>query len=545
MSESKKMTLWLVLAGALIAALYGQFLHNPIVFDDLYFFMLDNEGHSAIEKFSSPALWDLRALPYATLAWNAALFGFDLLPFRIENLLLHWAVVAAMGLFVLSLYRAVLPSTNLSGEKTGVMSAVLIVVSLFAVHPLAVYAAGYLVQRTIVMATLFSVLALYAWLRGCASQNRVWLWGSVVLYFLATHSKEHVIMLPAVVIAMTVLVHADWRARVLRNWPVFAAYVAIALLTVAQIRGVLGHSYEINAGEMLDSAQSEHAWLYSLLTQSWLFFKYGLLWLLPNPSWISVDMREPMAQGVFSVYGLAFLGYLLYGFAAIRLLFKRDRAGLIGFALLFPWLMFATEFSTVRLQEIFVLYRSYIWALGGVIVLPLLLMQLNARLALMLSVLFAATLFMVSMERLSSFSHPVLLWDDAEKLVKDRQSAIGVSRIYYNRGTAWLNEGMVDRAIPDMQRATALNPRMSAGFYNLGLAYSKAAQNELAIAAFSRAIELDRELAAPMNFRFYYGRAIAFEASGQGTAAAADYQVSCRLNGKRGCDKVGAAKVAP
>lgn len=358
MSESKKITLWLVLAGALIAALYGQFLHNPIVFDDLYFFMLDNEGHSAIEKFSSPALWDLRALPYATLAWNSVLFGFDLLPFRIENLLLHWAVVAAMGLFVLNLYRVALPSTNLSGEKTGVMSAVLIVISLFAVHPLAVYAAGYLVQRTIVMATLFSILSLYAWLRGCGAQNRVWLWGSVALYFLATHSKEHVIMLPAVMVAMTVLVHADWRTRVLRNWPVFAGYAAIALLTIAQIRGVLGHSYEIYASEMLSSAQSEHAWLYSLLTQSWLFFKYGLLWLLPNPNWISVDMREPMAQGVFSVYGLALLAYLLYGYAAIRLLFKRGKLGLIGFALLFPWLMFATEFSTVRVQEIFVLYRS-------------------------------------------------------------------------------------------------------------------------------------------------------------------------------------------
>jgi tetratricopeptide (TPR) repeat protein len=544
MSESKKMTLWLALAGALIAALYGPFLHNPIVFDDLYFFLLDNDRHSAIEKFSSGMPWELRALPYATLAWNAALFGFDLLPFRIENLLLHWAVVAAMGLFVLSLYRAVLPSTGSSGEKTSTLSAVLIVVSLFAVHPVAVYAAGYLVQRTIVMATLFSILALYAWLRGCRAQNRVWLWGSVVLYFLATHSKEHVIMLPAVMVAMTVLIHADWRARVLRNWPVFAGYVAIALLTIAQIRGVLGHSYEINAGEMLDSAQSEHAWFYSLLTQSWLFFKYGLLWLLPNPNWISVDMREPMAQGVFSVYGLALLAYFLYGYAAIRLLFKRGRLGLIGFALLFPWLMFATEFSTVRLQEIFVLYRSYIWALGGVIVLPLLLMPLNARLVLMLSVLFAATLFMVSMERLSSFSHPVLLWADAEKLVKDRPELPGAGRIYYNRGTEWLKLDRPDQAIPDLQRATQLTPKLSAAFGNLGQAYAAVKKYELAIAAFSRAIELDRQLAAPMNYKHYYGRAIALEAQGQITAAAADYQVSCRLNGKRGCDKA-ADRAAP
>jgi tetratricopeptide (TPR) repeat protein len=288
---------------------------------------------------------------------------------------------------------------------------------------------------------------------------------------------------------------------------------------------------------MLDGVQSEHAWLYSLLTQSWLFFKYGLLWLLPNPGWISVDMRESLAQGLFSVYGLSLVAYLLYGFVAIRLLFKRGRLGLIGFALLFPWLMFATEFSTVRLQEIFVLYRSYIWALGGVIVLPLLLMQLNARLTLMLSVLFFATLFMVAMERLSSFSHPVLLWADAEKLVKDRQELPGAGRIYYNLGTEWLKLDRPDQAIPDLQLATRLTPKLSAAFGNLGQAYAAVKQYELAIQAYSRAIDLDRELAAPMNYKHYYGRAIALEASGQITAAEADYQVSCRLNGKRGCDK--------
>lgn len=545
-----------LLLGA-VAALYGQFLHNPIVFDDLYFFMQDNDGHSAIEKFANASLFDLRALPYATLAWNVQLFGFDLPSFRIENLLLHGLVVAALSLFVLRLYRMALPAASSPplntvpqageganeslrelhvDERTSMVTAVLVAVSLFALHPVAVYAVGYLVQRTTVMATLFSVLALTAYLYGSNVRNKFWLWISVVMYFLATHSKEHVIMLPAVIVAMTVLVHEDWRARIRQNWPVFAGYVAIALLTVAQIRGVLGHSYEINAGEMLEGVLPENALFYSILTQTWLFFKYGLLWLLPNPGWMSVDMREPLAQGMFSVYGLASLAYLLYGLVAIRLLFKRGSAGLVGFALLFPWLMFATEFSTVRIQEIFVLYRSYIWALGGVILLPLVLMQLNARLTIMVSVLFSATLFMISMERLASFSHPIVLWDDAEKLIKDRPSLPGVSRIYYNRGTALLNVGMADRALPDLQTSTSLNQKLSAGFGNLGVAYYKTGKNELAIQAFSRAVELDRQQNAPANFKYYYGRASAYEASGQWRDAAVDYKVVCLLANK-GCDK--------
>lgn len=548
-----------LLLGA-VAALYGQFLHNPIVFDDLYFFMQDNDGHSAIEKFANPSLLDLRALPYATLAWSAQLFGFGLPPFRIENLLLHWLVVAVLALFVLRLYRTVLlnpsvrgepvephfpstssgrtaPKANTAQANTGMVAAVLIVTSLFALHPVAVYAVGYLVQRTIVMATLFGVLALWAYLHGSNKNSKVWLWSSVGLYLLATHSKEHVIMLPAVMVAMTVLVHEDWRVRLRQNWPVFAGYAAVVLLTVAQIRGVIGHSYEINAGEMLDGVPPENAYFFSLLTQSWLFFKYGLLWLLPNPGWLSVDMREPLAQGFFSVYGAALTAYLLYGFIALKLLLKRGRAGLVGFALLFPWLMFATEFSTLRVQEIFVLYRSYIWALGGVILLPLVLMQLNARLTMVLSVLFAATLFMISIERLSSFSHPIVLWDDAEKLVKDRPSLPGVGRIYYNRGTEYFKAGMLEKALPDLQTATRLSPKLSAAFGNLGLVYSKTGQHEAAIKAFSHAIELDSEQKANPDFKYYYSRATAYEAAGRLREAVVDYKVSCLLNGKMGCDK--------
>lgn len=536
MFDSQKNALCFLFCSALIVALYGQFLHNPIVFDDLPFFMLDNDGHSAIEQFAAPQPYNLRALPYATLAWTAELFGYGLMPFRIENLLLHWMTVIVLALFVLRLYWQVLPA-RLSDERTGMFAAVLIAASLFAVHPLGVYAVGYLVQRTIVMATLFSLLSLWAYLHGI-NGKKSWLWASVLLYLLATHSKEHVIMLPAVIVALTVLVHDDWRSFMRQNWLVFLSYILVALLTVAQIRGVIGQSYEIYSADMLEGVLPEHAYAYSVLTQSWLFFKYGVLWLLPNPAWMSVDMREPLAQGIFSVYSMSLLAFLLYGVLAFRLLFRRGVQGLIGFALLFPWLMFATEFSTVRVQEIFVLYRSYIWAVGGVIILPLLLMQLNARLTLLVSVLIGATCFMVAMERLSTFSHPVLLWDDAEKLVKDRQSLPGVSRIYYNRGTAWLNEGRVDQALPDMLKATKLNPNQSAGFFNLALAYSRSNQNQLAVQAFSRAIVLDEEQKVRPNFRYYYGRGMDHEALHQLREASIDFQVSCLL-AKKGCDKTG------
>lgn len=231
------------------------------------------------------------------------------------------------------------------------------------------------------------------------------------------------------------------------------------------------------------------------------------------------------------------LAYLAYGAVALRLLLKRGSAGLLGFAMLFPWLMFMTELSTVRIQEIFVLYRSYVWAIGGVLLLPMLLIRMNARAAVMVSVLVAATLFMISMERLVSFSHPILLWEDAVKLVVDRQNLPGVERIYYNMGTEWLKIDRLDRALPDLQTATKLSPRSSAAFGNLGAVYSRAGQNVLAIEAFTRAITLAQEQKIAPSFKQYYGRATAYEAQKQWREAMSDYKVACLLTGKLGCDK--------
>jgi hypothetical protein len=519
-----------------IAALYGQFLHNPIFFDDMYYYMNNSLGQPVILKYASFSLFDIRALPFATMAWTANILGFNLPPLRIENLLMHWLVAATLLLFTSHLYRAVLPSVQ-TNENTRMGVAILIAVGLFSLNPIAVYAVGYLVQRSILMATLFSLLSLWSYLLGSAKQNLTLMWTSVALYFLATHSKEHVIMLPFVIVALTVLIHEDWLAHLRRNWTVFAGYIFVALFTVAQVRGYLGNAYENYSGDMLEDIQNKHAFFSSVLTQSWLFFKYGLLWLFPNPNWLSIDMREPFADVYFSVYGIALLAYLVYGVVAMRLLFKRGAAGLAGFALLFPWLMFATELSTVRIQEIFVLYRSYVWALGGVFLLPLVFMQFNARLAVLVSSLIAATFFMVSMERLSSFSHPVLLWGDAEKLVKDKPALPGVWRIYFNLGTSYMNMGRIDKAVPNMEKAAQLNPKLSVIQGRLASNYYKSGQKELAIQAFTRAITLDKEQKLPPDVHYYAGRAKAYETQGELAKAVLDYKVTCQLE-KIGCDKL-------
>lgn len=520
---------------ALVVALYGQFLSSPIVFDDRQFFMVDNQGNQPVSSYHF-ALFELRSLPYATLAWTKAAFGLDLINFRVGNLLLHAAVVLALFAFLSALFAAVYgESKNESSLPPGL--AAFFAALLFALHPVATYAAGYLVQRTIVMATLFSLLALWVYVQGSVRQKPLWQWMSVPFYYLAVFSKEHAIMLPAVLFALTVLLHDDWLSKIKQRWLIFATLAAIAMFVLLARKGLLGSVYEINAAEMLRQNDSELAYPLSVITQSWLFFKYALLWVVPNPAWMSIDMREPFARSLFSPYLIAAVSFAAWGVGAFWLLLKRGRSGLVGFALLFPWLMFFTEFSSVRIQEVFVLYRSYLWAPGAFCLLPVVFAKLNRRMAAFILTLLALAMFPMSMDRLMTLSHPVLLWDDAEKLIKGRTDLPGAYRIYHNRGAELLNIGSLDQAIADLKKSIALHNDFAEAHGNLGAAYFNKGDFPNAIASFSQAIDIAQNAGKSLNPRYIHGRAQAFEKMGELDKAQADYRESCRL-AKRGCEKL-------
>jgi hypothetical protein len=520
---------------AITMSLYGLFLGNPLIFDDLTFFMLDEEGSQPISRYQITIL-ELRSLPYASLAWTQEWFGDDLIAFRMGNVLLHVGTVLALFLFsvtLLSIGGSGYQASNFNFPLASFFSALL-----FGLSPVATYAAGYLVQRTILMATLFCLLAMLTYVHGSIRQKSAWLWMSVPFYYLAVFAKEHAIMLPSVLLALTVLLHEDWREKLKQRWAVFASLIAIAVFVLMAKKGLIGSVYELNAPEMLRVNNSELAYPLSVITQAGLFFKYGLLWLFPNPDWMSIDMREPFAKVIWSPYLIAFVLFVSWGLGALYLLLKRGRLGLIGFAMLFPWLMFMTELSTVRIQEQFVLYRSYLWAVGIFVGISVLLTVIHRKMAVLLLLLMSLACFAVAMERLGTMSHPFLLWDDAEKLVKGRTDLPGAYRIYYNRGTELVKMDRLDMAILDLERAIALSADFPSAYGNLGVAYIKQREWVPAINSFSKAIDLTAGDGSPQNPKFIYGRAMAYEEIGEMDKALSDYAVSCQL-AKRGCEKLG------
>lgn len=532
-----------LLLGLAAAAVYGQFLWSPVVFDDIYFF--DGTIHANyLERIFS---FDLRWMPYATFEWTKALLGLDLIWFHLGNLALHIANISALFLFLRRFFGVVLPSdmaTSPAAAKPLSHSWLAFFGALiFALHPAAVYAVAYLSQRSILMATFFTLIMWRLFIEGITRESRWWLTASAGAYFFAVLSKEHAIMVPAVAFALLFLLRQPSRQLFRQVWPVFALYILIGTYVAFQVksRHILGQAYEINSVDMLARLASQDtgfdrslAYPLSVLTQFFLFFKYLLVWILPSPAWMSVDMYEDFANRLWvwpQILGL--IGFVLYFIVAVRLLLQRGMKGLFGFALLCPWLLFATEFSTIRIQESFVLYRSYLWMIGFFAAIPFLVQKLPAKRAAV--ILMAITFVMVPLTwfRLTTFSHPLLLWDDAARLVENKDDRPGVERIYHNRGIMLSRLKMYPQAIEDYSKAITIYPEYSYAYNDRGAAYLETKKYSQALNDFTKAIELN-----PKYYRPYLGRAKVYETLKNHESAHRDYQKICLMGIELGCQKI-------
>ena len=512
-----------------VLALYAGSLHAPLVFDDLDFF----EIPETLAKYGhTNSGFILRWLPYATLSWTVSWAGLDEFWLRLGNVLLHAANAIILFFLLRRIFQVTLINSNASSDMPPSLTwFAFFGALLFALHPISVYGTAYIVERSILMATLFVLLMLLAYLEGLLRGGWLWMLAAALFYFAAVFSKEHSIAAPGVLLALTFLIRKPSWALFRQIAPFFILATLIAVIVLLSVKGVLGQAYEPRAAGILDLSAKKQGFselpninLLSILTQSGLFFKYFWLWLLPNPAWMSVDMREPFATSFLSwphTFGL--IAFLTYPCVAVWLLLKRGKMGLLGFALLFPWILFLTEFSTVRIQEPFVLYRSYLWMPGLFAALPVVCGWLAPRKAFLLLSVVCLLLIPLTLNRLNTFSTTLLLWDDAEKLVRNKPNVFGTERIYYNRGTELGQLKRYEEAVADFSRAIERYPS-DIVYGNRATAYFFLGKYQQALSDFDRAIALN-----PDNANSYYGRAITYRTLGDFAAAQDDAKKSCAL----------------
>ena len=481
--------------------LYAPFASNAIVFDDHGFF--SNQHVFYYAQHPELSFIFTRIFPNALTGFVHVLSGADMTWNRYLNIALHGLVVIALYCF---LNRALARAWAGEALRRGV---VLAACGWVVLNPMAVYATGYLAQRTIVLATLFGLVSATLYLRAQLQERNVDLFSAALLAYLSVMSKEHAILLPAAAVLLTPLV-ADWSKATLRRaagyflltlpgavWAVFHRGVQDALVSGA----------EVYAGEVLSQfarpgylESSFGLWLMGAGTQLLLFWKYLFLWWVPNPGWMSADMRvdfEALWSGPYGIMGAALSVAVVLAAAAYWLRTRgQGRLGALSAALLFAVGLFAIEFTTLRVQEPFVLYRSFLWMPAYALLFALGLgwgSEWAARHGVLAGRTFwvvvlagGLALFPLAQDRLRSFSSEEALWQDAlEKL--PRPDVPGADRIYYNlAGEAYKRKDYA-QALRRSEQVIAQNPQAFHGYLAQGTSLLALGEIDAAERAFAEA----------------------------------------------------------
>lgn len=481
------------------ATIYAPFLHNPPVFDDLGYFVPDLLAQVA--GASQILSWSSRWISYGSFGWTYALVGLDIPWFRFGNLVIHIGVGIALYHFLGMALRIA------GGERPprAASEAAIIGALWFVAHPVAVYGVGYLVERSIAMAALFSLLSLIALVHGTTEERRWSLACSALFYLLAVFSKEHAVALPAVAALIVMLVGPKARRAKRELAVLFVAYGLIALLVTLRVKGLLGAPYEPAAMQYFKHlaeggiyVEVENAHFLSIQTQAGLFFDYLKIWLLPLPQWLSVDLRRAFTTEIAGLSGIAGMAAFFVGYpVACWFLARRGGVGAAAaLGLMFPWLLFSVEFTVVRIQEPFVLYRSYLW-MTGFALLPAIAACTLGRVARY--TLVAAAMLLLGLGaagRLTSFTSEFALWNDAVEKQSD-ESLPGAWRGFANRGAMHGNAQRWSEALEDLNRALRLHPDYASALVNRGNVYAALGRREDAMADFTRGLALARTNGSP------------------------------------------------
>jgi len=481
---------WLPVVALALALVYLPGLGNGLVFDDA------SLNGTIFEQYASLLPLKVRTLSYGSFVWVQALLGEGWWKQRLVNLLIHAAVVAALWAFYREILRHVAPPSG-EGESAPYWRspALGLAIGFFALNPVAVYGVGYLIQRSILMATLFTVLALWVFARGLR-ERKWWLHGlAAACYLLAVLSKENAVLAPLAALPVYVLVARPGRRRL-------AAVVAGLTVLAAAAGGVLYLRYGEILGKpfdefshlyldqlaKLDPAAGRHAYPLSIMNEAWLFFRYGFDWFVPWSGWMSINLRPP-----FPVHWLTFpqllgaVGYVgvIVGGAWLLLRYRDGRA-LLGLCLLMPALLFATEFATVWVQDPFSLYRSYLWAIGVPGIVFLAVHGPPGRVLIAIGVVLGALLGWQASDRVLSLATAESAWTDAIGKLPDDPRAVGRWFPYLNRGGAYVDQGLFNLALRDFEASAALGDQ-GMGLFNAGSVLSAQGKQKEALAAFDRA----------------------------------------------------------
>lgn len=469
----------LILAAGLGA--YANSFTVPFQFDDLVVLV----GEPSITGFHpSPA--SRRFLGDLSFAVSYRLFGTSTAGYHVVNLAIHLANALLVFLVALRVGRSDAGRGTWLEEHRRAVGCVAAL--LFVAHPLQTQAVTYIVQRYASLAAGFFLLAVVAYLtfrttdrerpRTAAAWYALFLLASLAAFW----TKENGFTLPLVVVtAEFLLFTAPARKRLLYLSPFALGAVAL----IAALLVVRPSAAQLDAMARVDTVMARSDYL---LTQSVVVAKY--LGLLLFPAGQSIDHAVPIQTSLLAprVLSTAMLHLSLIVAALVAGRAGRRRgAPLLTIAALGVLWFYETllvESSLIPIVDVMYEHRAYLPSAGILLVAAALLVRLPrpqwtrgkaAAAGLVVLLLCALTVL-----RNRVWRDDLSLWLDAA------QKAPGSSRSLNNVGVAYGRRGEREVAADWFRRAMAADPSNSKAWVNLGEMLQETGRCGQAIPLFER-----------------------------------------------------------
>ena len=478
--------LYLVLLLLLGWLAYAHTLNVPFYFDD-YDNIVENPAihihrltPAAIHRAAFDSPMHNRPLAYLSFAANYYFGRYRVAGYHLVNIALHLGT----GVLLFWLVRVTLALADPKARAHP--AAALWIALIWLLHPLQTQAVTYIVQRMMVMAGFFYLLALCLYVAGRRTGDRAVRWcfwsGSAIAGVCALASKEVALTLPASIWLYEWFFFQEGRRCWLRRSLFPTAVVGLALAGLALVYTNF-HPFKVIAGsyQNLDFSLCQR-----LLTQPRVILFYISLVLWPHPGRLALLHPIEVSRGwnappeTLAAF-LILAALVLVGFWLMR----KDR--IIAFALFWFLGNLIIESSVIGLEMVYehrlylptlfvglVLYRILDFCLGRWSNWPVLLIMAG----------FCWVLGFWTVDRNQVWTDPVAFWTQTV------QRAPSSARARNNLAGAMMRRQQFAPAVGELMASLALDAEQVAAYLNLAEAYRQMNNSQAALNAYHRALAL-------------------------------------------------------
>jgi len=536
----KKMFPYTVLT-FLVCLAYGNTLHHSFHFDDIPS-ILEKPWVRGLDKIPD-FIFSYSQRPLVILSFNInyAISGFKEWSYHVFNITFHLLVVFLvyrLGQLIVSHISQKNSSLANASNRIPLLAALI-----FAVHPLNTQAVTYISSRSSIMATMFYLVAIILFFEGLYKKensekktNYIFFVGAVISFGIGFLCKLIVISLPAMLFAFHYYFISNQNLKIwLKQQWQWILGVGGLLASVLLFKKIYG------SGLLKASIVDLTAWDYFRTQIGVIPFEYFRKIIFPFNLTIEPGFQVVQHwRSLIPICGIIILGIFFILWIKLSEIKKQSKKfSPEAFGLIWILVTLSPTSSFVSLLDVAAEHRTYLPLIGFSIALASILVRLNcfiqhcdqrklisqnrkkkeSKLIIACVLLVLVSLLIGTRERNKVWKDEVTLWADA------KQKAPFLIRPYNNLGEAYDKIGNYDLAIIEFEAALRLNPNYFFALSNLGNVYGKKKEYSQAIFYTKQALQRKQDYAPG-----HYNLAKALHMTGNPEKAIASYRSAIKYN---------------